>query len=154
MAIVIAFSCHLLQFFRLGWEEGFFMTNHMFNAIKCLISLVAAILAYLFTSYPSVFVPWLFISAVSTIYCYYLDLRNGWMLLEPQSKHCLLRKYLTFLPATNYYIIIIFNFLLRLSWMITISPAIVSSLGNYNLVTFITGAAEIIRRGIWNLLRV
>lgn len=57
------------------------MTKHMFNAIKCFISLVASILAYLYTKHPNVLVPWLFISAVSTFYSYYLDLKNDWMLL-------------------------------------------------------------------------
>jgi hypothetical protein len=48
----------------------------------------------------------------------------------------------------------VINLLLRLSWTITLSPAIVSLFGDPNLVTFATGSAEIIRRGIWSLFRV
>jgi hypothetical protein len=43
---------------------------------------------------------------------------------------------------------------MRLSWAITLSPAITSLFGDPNLVVFVTGSIEIIRRGIWNLLRV
>ena len=38
--------------------------------------------------------------------------------------------------------------------MLTISPDIALIFGNSNLLTFVTGSVEIIRRGIWNLLRV
>lgn len=38
--------------------------------------------------------------------------------------------------------------------MLTLSPNIASLFGNSNLLTFVTGSLEIIRRGIWNLLRV
>jgi hypothetical protein len=43
---------------------------------------------------------------------------------------------------------------MRLSWMLTLSPNIAKSFGNSALLTFVTGCIEIIRRGIWNLLRV
>ena len=43
---------------------------------------------------------------------------------------------------------------MRCVWTLTLSPNIVSIFGNSNLMTFVTGSVEIIRRGIWNLLRV
>lgn len=47
------------------------------------------------------------------------------------------------------------NFVLRLSWILTLSPNIVNSFRVKPIVfTLITGALEIIRRAIWNLLRV
>jgi len=38
--------------------------------------------------------------------------------------------------------------------MLTLSPDIALLFGNSNLLTFVTGSIEIIRRGIWNLFRV
>lgn len=43
---------------------------------------------------------------------------------------------------------------MRLSWTLTLSPSIASYFGNSSLLSFVTGCIEIIRRGIWNLLRV
>jgi hypothetical protein len=47
-----------------------------------------------------------------------------------------------------------FNFIMRLSWMLTISPNIALIFGNSSLLTLVSGSIEIVRRGIWNLLRV
>lgn len=46
------------------------------------------------------------------------------------------------------------NFVMRLAWMMTLSPNIALYFGNSALLTFVTGCIEIIRRGIWNLLKV
>lgn len=49
---------------------------------------------------------------------------------------------------------IVTNFLMRCSWTLTLSPSIAAYFGNSALLTLVTGSIEIIRRGIWNLLRV
>jgi len=77
-----------------------------------------------------------------------------WNLLECSDKSILLRKYLTFAPARNYYIVIVLNFIMRSAWTMTLSPAIIATFRDKNLVTLVTGSIEIIRRGIWNLFRV
>lgn len=43
---------------------------------------------------------------------------------------------------------------MRLAWTMTLSPNIAQFFGNANIFTLITGMIEILRRGIWNLLRV
>lgn len=77
-----------------------------------------------------------------------------WALLQKNDRHKFLRKYLSFEPARNYYIVMISNLILRLSWILTLSPSIVELFGNANIFTLVTGMLEILRRGIWNLLRV
>jgi hypothetical protein len=81
-------------------------------------------------------------------------LKNDWALLEPNQKNWLLRKYLTFQPKVVYYIIMVTNLIMRLAWTLTLSPSVSRTIGSPALLTFITGSIEIIRRGIWNLLRV
>ena len=47
------------------------------------------------------------------------------------------------------------NFILRLAWVATLSPAIVdNTFGSPQIFSLVTGALEIFRRGLWNLLRV
>lgn len=112
----------------------------MLNTLKYMVSLFSAILSYFNKINSSLLVGWIIVSAVSTLYSYYWDLKKDWCLLEPGSRNFLLRKYLTFEPKRNYYIILVLNFLMRLSWTITLSPAIVSLFGDSNIVTFATGS--------------
>lgn len=46
------------------------------------------------------------------------------------------------------------NFVMRGAWTLTLSPDIVLLFGNSSILTLAIGSIEIIRRGIWNLLRV
>lgn len=154
LVIVIAVSYRVLQCLRLGWDNGWLCQSHMFNTIKYLLSLTSAVLAYFYKQNNDLLPIWLVISIISTLYAYLWDLKMDWGLLESNRKNFMLRKYLTFEPKRNYYFVIILNLLLRLAWTITLSPAIVGIFGDPNLVTFATGSAEIIRRGIWNLFRV
>lgn len=126
----------------------------MFNTIKYCFSLGSAVLAYVYKQNSTLLPAWLAVSIISTLYAYAWDLRMDWGLLETSGKNFLLRKYITFEPKRNYYIVMITNLIMRLAWTITLSPSIVSIFGDPNLVTFATGSVEIIRRGIWNLLRV
>lgn len=131
------------------------MTSNMGNTFKYIASLIASVLSYVYNlGYPNLLGIWIMASAISTMYSYLWDLKYDWGLLESNTKNWLLRKYLTFEPKRNYYIVIVVNFIMRLSWMMTISPSIALYFGNSQLLTFVTGSIEIVRRGLWNLLRV
>jgi len=45
------------------------------------------------------------------------------------------------------------NLLLRLAWVLSISPDVIAQIIRPELITFGIGLAEIIRRSIWNFLR-
>ncbi len=131
------------------------MTSHMGNTIKYLASLATSIISYVYNlGYTNILWLWIFASIISTLFSYMWDLKYDWALLEKNPKNWLLRKYITFQPKRNYYIVIVANFIMRLSWTLTLSPSIASYFGNSSLLSFVTGCIEIIRRGIWNLLRV
>ena len=71
------------------------------------------------------------------------------------AEHKFLRKKLTYTPYQIYYIIMLVNLVFRLVWISTLSPAITEEFfGSPQIFSLVTGAIEIFRRGIWNLLRV
>ena len=155
LVVVVVISYRIVQCIRLGYDSGqYWCKPHMFNTIKYTLSLTSAILAYISNSDPELIITWISVSTVTTLYSYYWDLKMDWNLLECSDKSLLLRKYLTFAPARNYYIVIVLNFIMRSAWTMTLSPAIIASFGDKNLLTLVTGSIEIIRRGIWNLFRV
>jgi hypothetical protein len=154
----IAISFRILQCIRLGISQGkYFSAPHFTNSIKYSLSLLSSILSFYYnlnsTNQP-LFVIWIIITGISTCVSYYWDLKHDWDLLQFDQKNFLLRKYLTFEPKIYYYIVMCTNFLMRLSWMVTLSPNIATLFGNANLLTFVTGSIELIRRGVWNLFRV
>ena len=75
-----------------------------------------------------------------------------WGLLEPGSHNILLRNKL-FYPKYLYYLVMVLNLLLRLVWILTLSPTIVTLFGSGQIFTLVTGTLEIARRGFWNLFR-
>ena len=154
----IAISYRILQCIRLGISQGkYFTAPHFTNSIKYSLSLASAIMSFQYnldSSSQAFFVMWILVSCISTCVSHYWDLKHDWDLLYFDEKNFLLRKYLTFQPKALYYIVMCTNFLMRLSWMVTLSPNIATLFGNANLLTFATGSIEIIRRGVWNLFRV
>lgn len=131
------------------------MTPFFFNTLKYAVSLVTAILAFQYKlEGTKILAAWLVFAAISTIYSYAWDLKMDWALLQKNDRNPYLRKYLTFEPRRNYYIIMAANLIMRLSWTMTLSPNIANFFGNANIFTLITGMIEIFRRGVWNLLRV
>lgn len=50
-----------------------------------------------------------------------------WMLLEFDAPKKLLRTHLTYHPYQFYYVTMVLNLAFRLSWLLTLSPSIVST---------------------------
>ena len=96
LLIIVPLVYRLLQCIRWGIRDGFWCTDHMFNAIKYGISLCSAVFSYLYKLNSSLLVGWIVFAAVGTLYSYYWDLKKDWNLLEPNCKNFLLRKYITF----------------------------------------------------------
>lgn len=113
-------------------------------------------LSYLWTSVDrNIFAAWLTFAIASTIYSYVWDLKVDWDLLYCHSHKCLLRNKLFYSTSKFYYAMMILNLILRLAWVLTLSPNIASdAFGSPELFRLITGSLEILRRGIWNLFRV
>lgn len=102
----------------------------------------------------NIFAAWLTFAIASTIYSYVWDLKVDWALLERKAPYCLLREKLAY-HHRSYYFMMVLNLVLRLAWVLTLSPNITDkTFGSPEIFRLITGALEIIRRGIWNLLRI
>jgi hypothetical protein len=76
---------------------------------------------------------------VSSLFAYFWDLKMDWGLLERNKVNPLLREKLFFGSPKIYYLIVVGNLFMRLTWIITISPKLAAFLGNINLVSLVTG---------------
>ena len=131
------------------------MTPFFFNSIKYLVTILTAVFAFEYKlGTDSVQTAWLLFAVISTIYSFSWDLKMDWDLFQSNDVHPLLREKLMYGSSKIYYTIIVGDIIMRMTWIITISPKLASFIGNSNLVFLITGMIEIFRRGIWNLLRV
>jgi len=86
LVVVIAISYRIMQCIRLGTQEGtfcnFFCSIHFANFIKYSLSLISAIVSYVYNlGYPDFLWVWVAFSICSTCYSYYWDLKNDWSLL-------------------------------------------------------------------------
>jgi len=100
----------------------------------------------------TVFELWIAMATISTMYSYTWDIKMGWSLC--QKGYGLLRKEMYYSKWT-YYSAIILNFIFRITWILNISPDVINSVFiRPELSAFALGFAEMIRRTIWNFLRV
>jgi hypothetical protein len=130
LAGLIIYLLRILQCIRLGINtKAYFFTPNFWNSIKYLTSLFTLMFSFLYNaSDKSLFAGWVVFATISTIYAYCWDIRMDWDLMNPNSKHQLLRDKLAYGNPKFYYLILVVNFLLRLSWAFTLSPNIVASL--------------------------
>ncbi len=138
---VAALSYRIIQCIRQGYDNGeYFCTPFMFNTLKYVFALATAVMAFEYKLEGSkVLVAWLILAGISTIYSYAWDIKMDWNLLQKNDKHPCLRKYITFEPARNYYIIVFLNLIMRLSWTMSTSPSVATFFGNANIFILIIG---------------
>lgn len=98
---------------------------------------------------------WLVIASVSTLVAWYADVRGEWGLLSHENKTLLRPRLFFSSKKSGYRILLLTNFVLRAAWTLTISPFILNSTGVYSaLYVLMISYLEILRRGLWNVLRV
>ncbi|KAH6665581.1 EXS family-domain-containing protein [Halenospora varia] len=94
----------------------------------------------------------IFCALVNSVFASFWDLYMDFGLLQRHSKNFLLRDILTFEPGWIYYVIIVVDPILRLSWIpYTIFT---NNMQPSGLVAFIIGFVEVFRRGAWALFRL
>lgn len=71
-----------------------------------------------------------------------------------EKKHFPLREKLCYSSEIYYYFIGILNFFLRFLWLITLSPEIINSFIRPETLSIILFSLEILRRGMWNCIRL
>jgi hypothetical protein len=152
----IFLSFRMLQCMRQGFDKGkYFLELEFFNTFKYAFSLIALILSYLWKAgNDKIMYAWIIIATISAFYSYIWDLKYDWALFEKGAPYRFLRPFLCY-PVTSYYVIIVLDFILRMVWILTLSPNITNNaFGSPQIFSLVTGMMEIVRRGIWNMLRV
>lgn len=140
---MFAFLLRMLQCIRQGITEGrYFCAPYFLNTIKYGLGLITLILSFVYSAAnKDIFPLWCVFSAISTIYSYAWDLKMDWGFFEKGTKNRFLRDDLAYGSPAIYYVIIVVNFILRLSWILTLSPNIVNSFHVKPIVfTLITGS--------------
>lgn len=153
----IALIMRVLQCIKVGYDnKHYFFAPSFYNTLKYLSSLLTLLFSFLYTSADkNIFWAWVVFAMISTCFSFYWDIYFDWGLLQKSKRNPYLRDDLCYGGRGLYYFIMIINFVLRLSWVFSLSPNIVASFHILPvLFSLITGSVEIIRRGVWNLLRV
>ncbi|KAJ1380703.1 SPX domain [Sesbania bispinosa] len=92
-------------------------------------------------------------SAVTVLMNTYWDIVKDWGLLQRHSKNPYLRDKIIVPHKSVYYIAMVMNVVLRLTWMQLVLELNWKTLHKVAMITFIS-CLEIIRRGIWNFFRL
>ena len=74
--------------------------------------------------------------------------------LQPYSKNYPLRDKLSYPEKGFYYFCMISNLFLRFMWVLSVSPEVVYRFMRPEFVSFLIFSMEVLRRGMWNFIRV
>ncbi|KHN33987.1 phosphate transporter PHO1 homolog 3-like [Glycine soja] len=150
---VIPYWCRFLQCLRRLFEEKDPMQGY--NGLKYFLTIIAVCLRTAYSLNNSMV--WMVLAMIFSIFAAvastYWDLVIDWGLLQGHSKNRWLRDKLAIPHKSVYFIAMVLNVLLRFAWLQTVL--------NFKFTFFhkqamssIVACLEIIRRGIWNFLRV
>ena len=115
--------------------------------------IVVVTVSFLVNYHENILWLWVLVALVSTCYSFSWDVLMDWGLLEEGEAYPL-RKILIYGNKNIYKTIIVINFVLRCSWVLTISSNVLEKLIRPELLGLITASLEIIRRTNWNYIRV
>ena len=88
------------------------------------------------------------------ITAYLWDVKYDWGFFWKNSSNKFLREELAYPSKLFYYIAIIANLVLRTSWVLLLSPAIINNLKYKHLVTLLIAILENFRRTLWNYFKI
>ncbi|KAK3308774.1 EXS family-domain-containing protein [Chaetomium strumarium] len=92
------------------------------------------------------------LATINAVYCSIWDLFMDFSVLQGNARHRLLRDITALRPVWIYYLIMVIDPILRFSW---IFYAIFTHDAQHStIVSFMVSLAEVVRRGLWTLLRV
>lgn len=101
------------------------------------------------------FTIWILSAIVSTIWQNWWDLKKDFLFFESNSKYKFLRNDLGYNSPNLYYGLAVGNFILRTTWVLSISPDACTYLGIKNeLFVLLVGFFEMLRRFINNFLKM
>ncbi|KAK7356647.1 hypothetical protein VNO80_15922 [Phaseolus coccineus] len=142
-----------LQCVRRWFDDG--DVNHLANMGKYVSAMVAsgARVTYNRQHDDLWFAMVLITSVVATMYQLYWDFIKDWGFLNPNSINPWLRDELILKNKSIYYMSIVLNIVLRVTWVETIMHFKIGRVQS-RLLDFLLAALEVIRRGHWNFYRL
>eukprot|EP00743_Colponemidia_sp_Colp-15_P003538 GILK01003818.1.p1 GENE.GILK01003818.1~~GILK01003818.1.p1 ORF type:complete len:823 (+),score=116.33 GILK01003818.1:2051-4519(+) len=148
-----------LQCFKRWWDSGRVQRLQLMNAGKYFSAMLVVLFDALSNPKLGGNLPqwrwiWVICAVISTAYSFMWDIKMDWGFLQPNSKFRFLRNKLAYSHIGVYYVAIVTNFLLRCSWVISISPEFFGIHFAPELVTLAVGLGEIYRRSQWNFFRL
>ena len=160
--IMTMFAWRMLQNFKFWVQISKAAKTYNFKAppflgfIRASFGLNTSIAALLLRLevFPTAWNYWLAMAIITTIVSWIVDVRGDWGLFGFGDKF--LRDKLLFPKAKPlYYLVALINLVLRVAWVLSISPFVTKSTGFLpNIFIMIVSYIEILRRGIWNTLRL
>ena len=124
-----------------------------FSIINYTLSISVALLSFLWPQHPSLHIFWLIFTFISSCGSFAWDIVIDFGFLE-KGKNYPLRDKLYYKPTIIYYLIALYDFILRFFWLLTISPEVLGSLFRPETLSIILNSLEITRRACWNVLKV
>ncbi|XP_061366328.1 phosphate transporter PHO1 homolog 10-like [Gastrolobium bilobum] len=150
---IIPFWFRFAQCMRQWYEEG--DITHAFSGLNSLSTIVAIVTRTIFEL--KKVTTWkvlaLISSAVAVLQNTYCDIVIDWGLLRRHSKNPFLRDKLVVPHKSVYFVAMVLDIVLRLSWMQLVLELNWRPLHKVAMITFIS-CLEVIRRGIWNFFRL
>jgi hypothetical protein len=123
------------------------------NMVKYFLSTLVILLSFIANIYPGFQILWLLTAAVSTVIATYWDLKYDFGFLEP-GKSYPLREKLSYNNKFFYYFVLITNLFLRFMWVLSTSREMIYRFIRPEFFMLVIYSVEIIRRGMWNFIRV
>jgi len=124
-----------------------------YSIINYCLSITVALLSFLSPRFPNLHLYWLIFTFISSCCSFAWDIIIDFGFLEKGDNYPL-RNKLYYKPKIIYYLIAIYNFILRFFWLLTISPEILGTLFRPETLSIILNSFEITRRACWNILKV
>ena len=125
----------------------------LYSIINYCLSISVALLSFLWPQHPSLHIFWLIFTFISSCCSFAWDIIIDFGFLEKGDNYPL-RNKLYYKPKIIYYLIAIYNFVLRFFWLLTISPEVLGTLFRPETLSIILNSFEITRRACWNILKV
>ena len=124
-----------------------------YSIINSCLSITVALLSFLWPQYPSLYIFWVIFTFTSSCCSFTWDIIVDFGFFEKGDNYPL-RNILYYKPKLIYYLISLYDFVLRFFWLLTISPEVLGTLFRPETLSIILNSLEITRRGCWNIIKI
>lgn len=118
---------------------------------KGLIMTIIAIISFNLKKWPQMWWVWFCATWMLTFWSYRDDLVDDWGFLQTKDG---LRSKLAYPKRRYYYFAVVFNLVLRLAWVVNLSPAVLTTTLSKNVIGLVLIILESLRSTVWNFFKI